>query len=220
MTLNLPKYIALCGYSGAGKSEVQKILRADFDVLPVDDGWPLRDYAIRHMGATEAQVFTQEGKTQLAWINGAPVIDHVTGSHMTWRQVLGRIGDQLEALMGTHHMAQCAMLRTELMPDSNPYKHFSFGSVRKDQAGAYKLKGGLVIGIKAPWAPWNENAFDLFDESAVDLWIENSVKDLEVLRKTIAAAIGYISFQRQIGGLVRGTNGPNTPRGFAFDTVA
>ena len=59
MSLNLPRFIALCGYAGAGKSEVQKILRADFDVLPVDDGWPLRDYAIRHMGANAARSPTE-----------------------------------------------------------------------------------------------------------------------------------------------------------------
>jgi hypothetical protein len=198
-TINLPKFIALCGNPTCGKSEVQKILRVDFDVRPIDDGFCLRDYAVRHMGAGYDDVETQEGKAGKAFINGEPVLDVRTGEQLTWRQVLGRIGNQLEALFGTHHIPQVAMLRSESMG----HGPFSFGSVRKDQAWAYKKKGGLIVGIKAPWAQPSGNDFDRFDEAAVDIWLENNVRDLEALRQVVATMVAYVSIQRSTGAAIR-----------------
>jgi hypothetical protein len=51
---------------------------------------------------------------------------------------------------------------------------FSFGSVRRDQGAFYKAAGEtLIIGIRNPLAPPTGNEFDTFDESIVDIWIEN-----------------------------------------------
>lgn len=191
----LPRFIALCGNPGSGKSLVQGILRADYDVAPIDDGWNLRDYAIRHMGASSADVTTQEGKASLAYMSGEPVRDVRTGEHMTWRQVLGRIGNQFEALFGQDHQAFCALLRTERHATGT----FSFGSVRRKQGWLYRKRGGVVVGIRAPWAEREINEFDAFDTDAVNYWLENDVKDEAVLREKVAALVTRISFLHQHG---------------------
>ena len=185
--VKLPRYIGICGHPTAGKSLVQSILRREFDVQPIDDGYNLRDYAIRHMGASPEDVQTQEGKLRPAYINGEPVIDARTGEHMTWRLVLGRLGNHLEALFGTWHMPQAAMLRADAM--FGPYKSFSFGSVRKDQGWAYKKKDGVILGVDAPWAEPTGNDFDRFDKSAVDFWINNDVKDEAALLEEVKIAV-------------------------------
>jgi hypothetical protein len=132
----LPRYVALCGNPKSGKTEVQRILLENYTVQPVDDGFILRDIAMRHMGAKPADVETQEGKTGLAyWPNGDPVIDVRTGQHMTWRLILGRI-----------------------------------------QGGYFKQHGGLIIGLRNPLALPTGNAFDVFDESLVDVWIDNDAQ--------------------------------------------
>ena len=43
----MSQLIALCGIPGSGKSEVQRILHQRYNVQPIDDGWPMRDFAIR-----------------------------------------------------------------------------------------------------------------------------------------------------------------------------
>lgn len=215
--INLPRYIALCGHPTSGKSEVQKILRANFDVRPVDDGFALRDYAMRHMGATQEQVFTQEGKKSLAYIGGEPVIDLRTGEHLQWRHVLGRIGNQLEDLFGNQHLPQSAMLDADRQGPGS----YSFGSVRKDQGQAYKKRGGLIVGVIAPWAPGTGNDFDKFDATLVDIWINNSVRDLEVLRQSVATLVSYVSIQRSLHAPIRcGIVGPAATGDQAFDVVA
>lgn len=173
-TPELPRYIALCGNPKSGKSLAQEILQKNYDVTPVDDGFILRDTAMRYFGAKESDVCTQEGKASLAyWPDGTPmlnerdVLDPNDKEHMTWRRVLGLLGEQLESLIGPYvmPMTACATLQ-----GPGP---FSFGSVRRSQGAYFKARGGLVLGIRNPLAPPTGNLFDEFDESLVDLWIDN-----------------------------------------------
>lgn len=156
----LPRYIALCGNPGAGKSEVQDILRQFFDVGPVDDGEPLRKFAMTYFGLTKEQVYTQEGKLQEV---------EVAGRLWQCRKVLGEFGNALEATFGKHIMPHMAMQ----VADKSGWGSNSFGSVRRDQGLAYKDRGGVVIGIVNPDAPPSGNEFDTFDTTIVDIWIVN-----------------------------------------------
>lgn len=166
--IDLPRFIAICGNPKSGKSLAQELLEQNYSVQPVDDGFVLRQFAMMHMGATHDQVYTQEGKASLAyWPNGDPILDDRDGTHMNWRNVLGRLGKQLEDMFGEYVMP---MLATAALPRDGNY---SFGSVRKTQGGYFKGFGGVVIGLRNPDAKPTGNDFDVFDESLVDIWIEN-----------------------------------------------
>jgi hypothetical protein len=146
--LHLPRYIAFCGVPKSGKSLAQEILLENYGVQPVDDGAILREFAMKNLGATYDQVHTQEGKASLAfWPNGDPMIDARNGEHMTWRRVLGLLGNQLEAMFGKYVMPMTACARVAKQPGP-----FSFGSVRRDQGAYYQHNGGIIIEIVNPLA--------------------------------------------------------------------
>jgi hypothetical protein len=167
--MQLPRYIGLCGNPKAGKSLVQDILQERYGVKPVDDGAILREIAMTYLGAKKSDVYTQEGKASLAfWPNGDPHLDHRTGKHMNWRQVLGELGSQLEALFGDFVMARTACARLV-----DQHGSFSFGSVRKNQGGYYKNNGGIILEIINPLAGPSGNDFDVYDQSLVDFAINN-----------------------------------------------
>ncbi len=167
--MSLPRYIGICGHPKSGKSLVQEILQKDYGVTPVDDGEVLREFAIDYFGAQHADVYTQEGKAKLAyWPNGDPIIDDRDGSHMTWRQVLGRFGAQLEDLFGEFAMPMITCAPLDL--SGGPY---SFGSVRKKQGGYYRRHGGVIIEVQNPLAKPSGNDFDLYDETLVNHSIYN-----------------------------------------------
>jgi len=167
--------IALCGHPTAGKTAVQNILHRRFGFEPMDDGWPMRDFAIRHLGATVQDVTTQQGKATRITLPG--------GRTMLWREFLGEFGNAIEALLGPHAIPEMAIRRTE------PGRDYSFGSVRRDQGLPYKRAGGVVVGIEAPWAKPSPHEFDRFDAKLVDVWIRNDVRSLVVLEQRVAAAV-------------------------------
>jgi hypothetical protein len=165
----LPRYIAFCGVPKSGKSLAQEILLQNYGVKPVDDGAILREFAIANLGAKTWDVHTQDGKASLAfWPNGDPMIDVRDGAHMTWRRVLGLLGNQLEAMFGKYVMPMTACARVAHLPGQ-----FSFGSVRRDQGKYYQDHGGIIVGINNPIAVPTGNEFDEFDPSIVDVWIQN-----------------------------------------------
>lgn len=157
---SLPKFIVLCAQPKAGKSLAQDLLFKTFGYKPVDTGMPLRRISMDYLGLTLDQVATQEGKASYVEIEGK-----------TWqvRDILGELGKHLEAMFGPDILA---FMATNTLP---PEGLFSFVA-RRDQAHFYKKRGGLVIGLRNPIAGISAYDFDQFDESAVDIWIDNDAQ--------------------------------------------
>ena len=177
--LRIPHLIAICGYPGSGKTEVQNIL-AEIDVLPVDDGAPVRDFAMRHLGLTRDQTHTQEGKAENS---------DIAGVYWNNRTILGELANRLEEMFGPHIMPYMA---TRTLFECNSY---SFGSVRRDQGWFYKSQGGIVIGVRRPGVGPSGNEFDEFDFESVDFWIDNdgTVEDLRFKIEIILQSIQELS---------------------------
>ncbi|TXN08915.1 hypothetical protein FV222_00140 [Methylobacterium sp. WL103] len=175
MSITLTRYIALCGHPGSGKSTVQKILSDLYDVRPVDDGLPLRRIAVEQMGLTWNQVLTQAGKLETV---------EIAGRAWVVRDLLGQIGNRMEDLLGPHGIP--FLCEQTVAGETGS---FSFGSVRRDQGGYYKAKGGAVIGVRSPFAQPSRYEFDRFDESLVDVWIDNDGVSLEALQREVCEAM-------------------------------
>ena len=156
--MKLPQFIALVGLPKSGKSEVQTILHQHFNVLPVDDGEPMRLFAMDFLGLSEEDVYSQEGKLRTTVING-----HVWEN----RKILGELGRALETLFGADILPWIATRGARLD------QSYSFGSVRMKQPWFYKRAGGVVIGIRRPGTVPTGNSWDEFDVNAVDVWIDN-----------------------------------------------
>lgn len=160
----LPHIIAICGNPTSGKSEVQRIL-ATKGVYPIDDGEPLRRFAVDSLGLLPADVRTQEGK-----LRATAILDR------DWehRKLLGEFGKKLEELFGPDIMPFMATRKLD------PNVSYSFGCVRRKQGWFYKRLGGVVLGIERPGVKPSGNDFDEFDKTAVDHWIPNtgSLQDL------------------------------------------
>jgi hypothetical protein len=167
--MKLPRFIAFCGIPKAGKSLAQEILLQNYGVQPVDDGAILREFAMKNLGASHHDVHTQEGKVSLAYLpTGDAIVDVRTGEHLSWRRVLGLLGNQLEAMFGPYVMPMTAAARCGNLPGP-----FSFGSVRRDQGRYYQQHGGIIIEIYNPLAEPTGNEFDTYDASIVDYKIWN-----------------------------------------------
>lgn len=152
------KLIALCGAPGAGKTTVQQYLISAHGVLPVDDGEPMRDFAVRHAGLNRWHVSTQEGKASTVVVPG--------GKRVQVRDLLGRLGNAIEELLGPDAIPEMAITKC------NDHRAYSFGSVRKNQGAVYKRHGGLVIEIVRPgYAPTND--FDRYANDCIDFSINN-----------------------------------------------
>lgn len=190
---HLPRYIAFCGVPKSGKSLAQEILLDAYQVKPVDDGAILREFAMQNLGATHDQVHTQEGKASLAyWPNGDPMVDVRDGAHMTWRRVLGLLGNQYEAMFGKYVMPMTACARIAKENGS-----FSFGSVRRDQGAYYQRNGGIIVEIRNPLAMPTGNEFDEYDASICDHVIEN-----DALARGLDPAVARVDFEEKIHQLV------------------
>jgi hypothetical protein len=180
--VTIPRYIALCGNPGSGKSTVQQILRDSYGVQPVDDGHVIRAIAVEHMGLTWDQVRTQEGKRETV---------HLAGKDWIVRDLLGQIGNQLEALLGPHAMPFLAERLVADKPGS-----FSFGSTRRDQGAYFRERGGVVIEIVSPNAPPSPYAFDRYDPSVVDVTIQNDGVSLRNLERAVFDALKELEARR------------------------
>jgi len=186
LDIYLPRYIAICGNPKSGKSEVQKILNRAYGVQPVDDGEPLREFAIRNLGLSYEDAYTQEGKLRSTTI---------CGEEWQNRKVLGELGNALEKTFGKHIMPFMAVQATKRLGHA---RAFSFGSVRRDQGLFYKQAGcALVLEVANPSAGPSNYEFDQFDRSAVDITIQNDAlfrgftreRALEDLEMKVRAAI-------------------------------
>lgn len=163
--MKLPKYIALCGLPGSGKSTVQELLRSNHGVYPVDDGFPLRDICVRYLALSTHQVCSQDGKKEFV---------DLLDKNWQVREILGEMGNRFEGMFGEHIIP---FMVTNTLIGNGPY---SFGSVRKSQGWFYKKLGGIVIEVRRPGIPPSPYAFDQFDEKAVDYVLMNDgvIEDL------------------------------------------
>lgn len=153
-----PKLIAICGHPKSGKSEVQRLLHSSFGYQPVDDGLPMRAFCVENLGMRWDDVTSQEGKAGHV---------EILGRRWQRREILGVLGNHFEAMFGQHIMPFMATVGLE------HDKRYSFGSVRRDQGLFYRERGGLILGVRNPDAPPSPFEFDRFDESLVDIWIDN-----------------------------------------------
>lgn len=174
LNFNAPVYIALCGKPKAGKSEVQKILEQRYGAISIDDGEPLRDFAIRHMGATFEDVYTQEGKARMVTLPG--------GRAMTWRKFLGEFGNRIEDLLGSHAIPEMAVMKCRV-----PGQIYSFGSVRRDQGILYRSHGGIVVEVANAFIPESEHEFDSYVKDIVQFTIENHTRPEDRGPESLAA---------------------------------
>jgi hypothetical protein len=71
----------------------------------------------------------------------------------------------------------------------DPDARYSFGSVRRDQGKVYKALGGAIIGVRRPGVGPSSFEFDRFDESLVDVWIDNDAGLKELREKVLDALI-------------------------------
>lgn len=158
MTPALPQYIALCGNPTCGKTTAAEILEEFAGYKLVDDGGFLRQIAMTHFGASYEDVHTQEGKLRTTIVNGA---------EMTWRDVLGRIGNAFEAQFGANVIPELAYNGLD------PACKYVFGSVRREQGWYHRAKGALVLEIRNPLAVPSVYEFDRFNADACHLAINN-----------------------------------------------
>jgi hypothetical protein len=171
-----PALIALCGAPGCGKSEVQSFLFKRWSVEAVDDGFPMRDFAMRHCGARLLDVVTQAGKAQVWEFPG--------GERLEMRQFLGRMGNAIEAILGAGAIPAMALNSTK----RSKATAFCFGSVRRNQGAFYKRHGATVVEITRKGHEC-VNEFDRYDALSVDHTITNdgTLADLE---KSVTALFG------------------------------
>lgn len=168
----LPPIIALCGFPQAGKTTVQKILADLYDVVPLDDGLPLREIAVQYLGLTHEQVTTQEGKAKTVDLNGTPWIV---------RDVLGQIGNALEEKFGGDVIPLMAVNRFGLDDPAGPNRHqsVSFASVRRQQGWFWRKRGALVIEVRRPGAGMGAE-FNRYDAHAARYTLDNSGSEADL----------------------------------------
>lgn len=196
----LPRYIALCGKPGSGKSEVQKILEDQYGVVPIDDGYPARQYAMDWLGLTANQVYTAEGKRERV---------RILNREWEVREILGEVAKGYERLFGDWIMPFMALEKLKKQRPGGHYEEatsFSFGSVRRDQGMFYQRRGGVVLGVRRPGNSEPGYEFDQFDTRIVQYWIDNEGtgdnwrEELKLeVRKAVDWMRHYQSLQRMVG---------------------
>lgn len=190
--MNLPHIIALCGWPKVGKSTVQKILADLYDVVPLDDGLPLREIAVQYLGLTHDQVTTQEGKAETIMINGTPWLV---------RDVLGQLGNALEEKFGGDVIPLMAVNRYGLDNPAGPNRHqsVSFASVRRQQGWFWRRRGALVIEVRRPGTEMGAE-FNQYDTAAAHIVIENN-GDLANLEGDVQYVVSWWNLNQRVENL-------------------
>lgn len=180
----LPKIIALCGRPKSGKSEVAEMLERDYGYLVVDDGYPMRDFAVRHFGLTWEDVSTQDGKTKLV---------SLPKGTFTVRQILGELGNALEEKFGADVIPLMAFTQIRKKLEIDPDLRFVMPCCRRAQGFFWRANGGVVMEVENTYVLPSGNAFDLYDKAAVDITIPNNfmlgVNDPATGRKNLAGSL-------------------------------
>lgn len=156
--MTAPRLVVLVGWPKAGKTTAAEILADHFGYTIADDGFPLRDFAIRHMGVEPGLVLSQEGKaTKVPFLDG----------ERTVRWILGEFGNALEKHFGDDIIPWMASLKL------NPEMSYVMPSVRKDQALFWKRLGATVVEIVNPDATSSPHDFDRFNRECIDIRVVN-----------------------------------------------
>jgi hypothetical protein len=176
METDVIRFIALCGYPKAGKTEVQRIISRRYGFASYDDSKPLREAAKSLYGLTEWHVTTQEGKASLLQVGNMKV---------TVRKAMGDLGCYLEEQDEFHFPRLAVQTCGKLDPEGR----FVFASVRRNQPTFFKSTNqALVIEVTRDGCKPSDS-FDEYVRDPVDFSIENyrnpenpeqSLRDLEI----------------------------------------
>jgi hypothetical protein len=160
METDVVRYIALCGYPKAGKTEVQRIISRRYGFTAYDDSAPLREATKALYGLTDWHVTTQAGK--------ATVLD-IAGMNITVRQAMGELGCYLEE----HDEFHFPRLAVKTCQQSHSDGKFVFASVRQNQPAFFKEIGqSLVIEVTRQGCVASGD-FDEYFRDPIDISIEN-----------------------------------------------
>lgn len=162
-----PEFVVVCGDPGHGKDTF-----ADWLVQllgpgthKIDDGRPLREMAVLLYGVDYQDTLTQEGKRKL--------VKTLKGMQPL-RQVLGELGEAMEALYGQNFNPDQAMRFIEKLKANDPAAcRFIFPSVRRDQPLYYRERGALILQVIRPDAPVSPYEFDRWNRDAAHITIIN-----------------------------------------------
>ena len=158
-----PRVIALCGAPESGKTHVQKILERRYGAASIDDGAIIRRGVMALYNLTWEQVSTQHGKQSMIPVPGGELIEI--------RNLLGKLGNHLEALHGDSFIPRVAL--QEARERFGPDRVLSFGSVRRNQASHYAgAEPSVCIEVVREGAVITRE-FDSYDRSFIDIVIEN-----------------------------------------------
>ena len=160
METDVVRFIALCGYPKAGKTEVQRIISRRYGFSAYDDSRPLRDAAKVLYGLEDWHVNTQAGKASLIRIGNMDV---------TVRKAMGDLGCYLEAQDEFHF----PRLAVKTCADQAPDGRFVFASVRQNQPSFFKQLGqSLVVEVTRDGCHASDD-FDEYRREPIDFSIEN-----------------------------------------------
>jgi hypothetical protein len=188
--------IGICGWPGAGKDEVAQTLQASFGYRVVDDGACLRNAAPSLFGFDPSLPFTRQGKGEF--------VDTPSGSK-TVRDILGTLGNLVEAEYGSHFMPFMAVRSAKLDNAQTGHNNFVFPSVRKSQGQFYKDQGGIIIQVSRPGLEPSSHQFDKWDAANVDVFIEND-GSLEDLARSVGIVVHNLSLVKDYWLHMRGDN--------------
>lgn len=178
------RHVALVGHPKCGKSTFAEMLQDEYGAHVADDGAILRQAIPILTGIPAELCYSQEGKATVVRVGDR---DEIV------RQGLGELGNWLEARYGEDIIAIRTMqIALQDRPDA-PF--YVYPSVRKSQGRAYRRAGGIVIQIDNPRAGPTGNAFDVWDESCVDLVVQNdgTVEDLCEQVRILPNLLGALS---------------------------
>lgn len=185
-----PQYIALFGNPGAGKTKAAEILQQQFGYILADDGLPLREIAMKYLGLTHRQCFTQEGKKEIIQINGRD-----------WeaRKVLGEIGNAFEDKFGGEIIPQMAHATFDLD------EKYVMASCRREQGAYWKSVGAICVEIVNDFAPPSPFEFDWFNPTHIDYRIKNdfnpaAANEADAEKALLKLAFSLFSLIRHLGG--------------------
>lgn len=177
--MSKPRFVALCGAPGSGKTSVAEFLALRYDAKIVDDGMVLRRACSVLYQTPLSDFVTQEGKTTLREV--------CKGVWKSNRQLLGDLGNMLESEHSEQFMPEAAVRSCDLT-SSTPF--FLFPSCRKTQGITYRTLGGIVIEVARPGYTITHD-FDRWDRDLVTHRIDNC-GDLEYLQRATAMLFDQI----------------------------